>query len=519
MPKVEEVPKRLKKFSALGVQGMQVLKRPFTYITLGLTLLLSCKDAASDLGSLENFAANSKDATRHNQCRASDAVSGDTFNRAVYAYDANSDRRNLLRILSDAERAQQKAERVHVAWDNIPAARQEALANELNITLTAVPRWAQDSFAELGGLIHVTDNPAAICGVAFSDATSPNFIDRRHADTIESCWVQASRGEQNTLQLIIKADAKAIQHNLVRGFGYLHAQFYSTMIANHGNAAVPFTRTLQPSVHYEPIKEELVQAFLRDKHSHAQLFDEGSLDYILGSGSGEIITRNLASSGDMLNGVSFDYAGSGSVTAEQMKLRKNRFKDYVFAEAFDSYYCNTFAAHDQNAIKAKGATLKDFQNTRMVMRDVFSQSHGIFQSKIHNMIATTSQEIANALRKNRGEAAVAHAEVNSGMNLTTANLGFLCQLLPVLCQNNSGSANSQNPLVANSQVLNQNAAANAGQVSNIRNQSGLFGNLFQAAQNCGAQGCVGCAPGSNCSFGGSAGGSCPPGGCGNYLVS
>lgn len=323
---------------------------------LVLTLsLVSCKSPHSKQASLDNFAAGA--AYKTNLCSGSRAEQ-----------EALKDATPIPMIVDVADKTQ-----------NI------LLRTEAVVALSAVPPKLVDRFIKMNGTITITPFANQTCRMLMAANRDQLRFAAEGQDSILACTTMSSRPSTNGMQsldMFVDADADAIRHALVRQFGFFYAQMLSRMLATgKPNEHTP-TYLLQaaPNMAFEQQSDLLASAFLRDIAA-SQLFDVANLKAYIGTDQDiAALKQNLsAKAADAFNGVTFDTAD-----ADLRAIRKRQFKDYVYAEAFDSYYCNTWASSDVAAIERANANknlelLANEKNTRALFEKLFPTTFAEFQ--------------------------------------------------------------------------------------------------------------------------------------------
>lgn len=240
------------------------------------------------------------------------------------------------------------------SFQGASAATTEAtLRAAVNEYLTAIPEPMQRAFIKLGGRILITDKASSLCSSGFADSASLHYVSPKRR-AIESCYLYlndtdatpagatGTKGSRAVFTIVHQPNVAAIRHGGVRIFGFLYAQFYARLYSA-GQTSVAFKLQGKESAQFYTHKKALAEAFLRDI-VRSTSFDLIQLESLLGEGSAQIVKKNVldGTSKDPLAGVAFHYADDAAAVArtEQSSLRASRFYDFVFAEAFDSFYCN-----------------------------------------------------------------------------------------------------------------------------------------------------------------------------------
>jgi hypothetical protein len=183
----------------------------------------------------------------------------------------------------------------------------------------AMLRWFPNT------VIRITPKAAEIC------ASRLSATDRLYAgegEQVRACWDP----EDQRFALYLDADASVIQHHLVRMYARaaseVMARLPEVMSAEHRAAATPF---VESAAKFAAFRARLTDAFIKEVNARKKAGDALSLDRF----------------GDLL----------ASETGRRV------FEHYVFAESFDSYYCNTEVGGTREMM------IRDFPRTAAVFKD------------------------------------------------------------------------------------------------------------------------------------------------------
>jgi hypothetical protein len=309
----------------------------WTKLTI-LVVFLSCgKTPTSQLGSLENFAAGKR--VLQNQCF------GDPT------------RRPSELAIAGAQRI------VNLRSDLTTPVLQRSLA-----TLHAVPDAALNFFLRRRGSIIATDDVAGLCSSA-----NLTFEPGQLASCVN--YFAPSAQNKEILHLIISSNFSELSHGLVRALGSAITQVLP--------GANPATRDGMGA-----FQEELALAFLRDV-AESKVFAFDGIEMFLGEVSANVKTQLFAKrpSRELLE--LFDF---GAKKPGERPTLRTRFLDFVFSEAFDSFYCNAFGTFDDSKAKAVAAgqaslsELEDLTNTRLRMKTLFPRTFETFRSGITRVL-------------------------------------------------------------------------------------------------------------------------------------
>ena len=242
----------------------------------------------------------------------------------------------------------------HIVIDQrISGSTYKDLLTETRAALTAVPPTVQAMFVAAGGSILVTPDAKARCASA---------VGGRENDSInDSCYILGpipEEGIQQSLDILVAPTAESIRHNLVRQFGYIYARFLTRLKFNG------YTNT---GIKYFSLMADVPDSLKADKDALAGAY----LADVIDKGVFRLNFPNLKKLSD-LKGKARDDA----ILA---------MREYVFGEAFDSYYCNNFGAYDANLANAilghtvDASMLNSLTNTRRLMKDFFPRTFSTFE--------------------------------------------------------------------------------------------------------------------------------------------
>jgi hypothetical protein len=360
--------------------------------------------------------------------------------------------------------------------------------------MSALPREIQQTFINFGGQVLITERAAELCARPFSETGSPQFV-AQGREQLESCFIYAKDPSASGAQsqaiftIVHKPDVKAIRHGGVRVFGFLYAQFFPRLQRSPAGSAIPYTfnnKLLSDDSGFRGYKSRIAASFLTDMVDKGT-YDLANLAPLLGDGAAGVITENVRSgSADPLKNVTWRRKGESTLTLAEQDIRRDRFMDFVFAEAFDSMRCSSASV--------------------AVMKAEFPKTHREFVA-VDQAIIMLSQKLAesvNPASASAGERSFSLAGGGSatGAGLSTNNLASLLNLLfPALAGASGTSGASGGPGVLG-QGGDSLQAPQGVDLSQLQNMQGMFGNLFQDLQQ---GGCVGGT--CNCD-GGCAGGCC-----------
>jgi hypothetical protein len=205
----------------------------------------------------------------------------------------------------------------------------------------AVPPDVQGLFLGLGGRIIIADDANAICtdserqmADVIKDELKKEELKALSEDlnSVTACYLFAPPSVYKTetgvegqlMSIVISASVSEIQHSLVRSVGYLVANVFSKLVVTEGDASVMWMSADNPAA--DSFKQRVADGFLKD----------------------------ISSSNFAPRFAKYQKDGKAS-TGE-----KRSFNNFVFAEAFDSFYCNVHSNDDKNTLKTM---IKSFPST------------------------------------------------------------------------------------------------------------------------------------------------------------
>jgi hypothetical protein len=195
-----------------------------------------------------------------------------------------------------------------ITFEGVADSKKSKLRNAVNTAYSAVPwRLHQWVLASKGSVV-VSNKSSKICGKSLTK-TESNFV-KEAGEHPESCWQLSGKN----IKLVLPDDEKAIRHNLVRLAGYVYTQALYDAVKGKPKLKSVASR-------YKDTSRRLAKAFWKDLKSQKKN------------------PKNLA------------------------KLKEESisdFRNFVVAEAIDSYYCNK-------------STYKDFRQNFPETFDVFTR--------------------------------------------------------------------------------------------------------------------------------------------------
>jgi hypothetical protein len=257
----------------------------------------------------------------------------------------------------------------------LSADRQSQLKKLATLALTAVPRQLVRLFLASGD-IRITPDAAAICSTR---------TDKVQTRGVAGCFVALTENNIQKLSIVANATKAAVGGTIVRSFGYWVSQHLATL----GEADGKTYKTSAPNAAFVANQRQVAREYFEDVDARG-LFDLSRFESLLGKGAAGKIAANIKDAKpDPLSGVTFNVERPGSSRDE----RRARFESYIFAEAFDSFFCNTHAAHPAGQTYNRGnlkARLSSLRNTNKVFRDLFPATYQVFSSVIAGMLTEVS---------------------------------------------------------------------------------------------------------------------------------
>lgn len=286
-------------------------------------LIISCKPAgnASKVKTLDNFAAGKRVAV--NQCAAPDSVVNHEASKILFADLAS-----------------------RVIWETTKSdAEKTEMLRSMELAFAAIPLEIREFALRLGLKVYVTEGANTQCTsddiarVGKSGARlTPAQIAALQEDLpkIESCYLWLPPEERvkhfgigenedmgQAFVLVMLDSPEAIRHGFVRSFGYIISQVFTNIGYDKDSNQLYYEKN--SDAQFQQKKATLAREFIKDAER-------------LGFGSR---FANLASS---------------SVNPQEF----SEFSDFVYAESFDSFFCNSIEGSPNNTRKKM---VRDFPNT------------------------------------------------------------------------------------------------------------------------------------------------------------
>jgi hypothetical protein len=310
-------------------------KFPALTLQVGVCLaVLSCKPAGdvSRVKTLDNFAAGKRVAV--NQCAAPDSVVNHEASKLLFADLAS-------RIIWETQKSD---------------AEKTEMLRSMELAFAAIPLEIREFALRLGLKVYVTEGANTQCtsdDIARVGKTNgrltPSQISALQEDLpkIETCylWLPPEErvkyfgiGENDDMGqafvLVMLDSPEAIRHGFVRSFGYIISQVFTDIGYDKGKNQLYYEKDSDPQ--FKRKKATLAREFIKDAER-------------LGFGS------------------SFSKFASPSINQYEF----NEFADFVYAESFDSFFCNAIEGSRNNT---RNKMNRDFPNTYAAWNQGFQNS-------------------------------------------------------------------------------------------------------------------------------------------------
>lgn len=279
----------------------------------------------------------------------------------------------------------------NVQFDDADKSKEAALRPEVASALSALPSEVASLFKGLGVRIVVSSSTTAICADAFKGNSQLfNYVLSKQ-DYVNGCFTydsaEVTKNGKGALIVWLTPSANAIRHGLIRSLGMVTAQnIASLMRVNESTVAL----TNLESKDMRRSKELVAAAFVLDAVAAKRQSYADTLSDFFGTATQDAVLANIKNMGtskkvsDLYAGFSFAPVGTAMSPAATLRERQ-RFEDFVFAETFDSFYCNDWAPFNVSDAKQalngeKDETFRSaaLRNTRQVLLNEFPTVHTIF---------------------------------------------------------------------------------------------------------------------------------------------
>jgi hypothetical protein len=412
---------------------MSLSRRYFGLIGTSLVsaFLVSCKPGAdnSRLKTLDNFAAGKR--LTVNQCRATDEIVNHEASKMLFADLAS-----------------------RVIWETKKTdAEKTEMLRSMELAFAALPLEVREFSLRLGLKIYVTEGANTQCTSDDIARIGKNMgklssgqIDALKEDLsqVDTCylWLPPEQrvknfgiGDGNDMRqafVIVMGDSvETIRHGFVRSFGYAIGQVFANIGYDPETNQLFFEKDSDPA--FKDKKTKLAREFIKDAES-------------LGYGPRFSQYENLS---------------SGHYELDQ-------FADFVYAESFDSYYCN--------------AVVGDSHNTRLKMKRDFPKTFNAWNKLFNN---------------GRTDPVAAHSQGNSssapsGFYLTDENASSDSDIAESVLDSQSRmlglvEINSDNESDHDTSALSLRGGRGGGSSSRTSNRSSSSGGGFWSGVSSGAR--------------------------------
>ena len=295
---------------------------PHLFFVVTTVLLTSqCKTSEdSDTKTLDNFARSGATAWQQNSCGVgtSEVSTADEAFIAAVVGDRSTDQGN-----------QEKLVEILVADPN----RKELDRAAIKQALRSVPTILSGAFFSFGGRIVVRPDTKALCSTA--EANLQNSLEYKFEsegnrevnacvrEHLENVNVNGEEVQVTSMYLYLSDDPAKISHALVRGIGVVLAERLSRVDMNKEGNAIQFGTKIDEG--FEQAVEELTKALLVDTIANKS-YDLSLYNNYLGTVLGTQTEESRIK--------------AWREFAQKNPSVANHFRNNVFAESFDSYFCS-----------------------------------------------------------------------------------------------------------------------------------------------------------------------------------
>lgn len=246
---------------------------------------------------------------------------------------------------------------IYQEWDHIDFSRVStdkvpALKSALQNALSAVPANLQDLFFGLGGKIVFTSNldkPIRSSTDLTCDQSGQrrNFISEG-TDRIEACWTTDSK--TSDVVILMNPSVDSVNHATIRIFGYILSQILSKLEVSDDGVMIT-----KKNEHFEDLMSDIAAAVVADVRRPGSKY---------------------------------------TFSANEALLRSDEFKYFAFAEAFDSFYCNT-------ELRRSMARPDEFPATYALFENMDSELRNVQVTEVYRGVAEDSSDKLNQPRMER----------------------------------------------------------------------------------------------------------------------
>jgi hypothetical protein len=251
----------------------------------------------------------------------------------------------------------------------------KTLRDQVEKAVAAVPRDYLELFESLGGRVRVTSQVGIYCDPILNEITG-----FRQGFVSEACY-QLDPEPDSFAQIVVLNTPEAVGHHIVREFGFVFSQILakSNIVVQGNKLKIQSSSGVRSDL--VEIRGQLMESFLKDV-VYSPHFNLETVRPFIGDHSSKIV-GNVKANRAPLTGV------------EISSVNLERLTDFVFAESFDSYFCNAvadFKAENFQGIKPRSedptkllSALKTTNNSRMIMSVLFGESFGVM-GRLHGSL-------------------------------------------------------------------------------------------------------------------------------------
>ena len=298
----------------------------------------------------------------------------------------------------------------------LSAVRKDAFVKKAVVALTAVPEPLVELFFATGDL-RISSEASVICA---------GHTGKDESEGYAGCVVAITEDGKMSHSIIADASDYGISGTVIRSFGYWISQNLSGIYAAAGN-----TYSLSDNnKSFMENQRQITDLFFRDVVK-GNKFDISHFDSLLGkNGTAKVRHNVLATKNEALSGVTFN----AKADEQDLRIKKrHQFESFVFAESFDSFHCNAYAA---------GAI-----NTNKTFLDLFPTTHAKFAS----VISAVKLEVKTYLEAKQNKKALNFSLQDDAAGVETAETPATVVAEPII----TGNAQPTAPATTSSDVVPQ----------------------------------------------------------------
>jgi hypothetical protein len=275
----------------------------------------------------------------------------------------------------------------NVVIKGVTSARDTELRDHVYQIMGNIPQSVLTVFFALDGVVEVNKNSSAICRELQNSSAEPDASQFSEDDHLVSCWKRNDKGaatiyiDPNVMVSDGDEGHLGIDHGLIRSFGYVVAEMFLkldiTVDANNDKKWI-VKELAEPMADDQVMLENLSAAFIKDVESSNGKYSLDEYQELIG----------------------------GS------EAQKQKFRFFVFAEAFDSYHCNA---------ETRSLIASDFPKTYKAMHAVVKSLTEDVTTASRDGLELTSSG-SNACKCFGGFGAILHG-IFSGIGKIVATVG------------------------------------------------------------------------------------------------